>query len=232
MKECELKITDMRKVEVGKLFDEVFYRIFEIDNEDEKLAISVRETLKQHKLGNFYKPWSRNSEHLQQLTPHDFLQGIENAFTPPQTQDRAQLFQSRAFDIPRINWSNLVKKATLTLSNSRTKQSDQDTEAKDAILNHLEKVVKQRGLELAAGLMNQRISLLQGWRVERLDLAGFSPSSETGMKSSLGTALESSLATALVSSSEIEMNIKDSRSLGKGKAVRMPQDMGSIRKIL
>jgi len=45
MKEHELKITDMRKVEVGKLFDEVFYRIFEIHDENEKLARSMRETL-------------------------------------------------------------------------------------------------------------------------------------------------------------------------------------------
>lgn len=231
MKERELKITDMRKVEVGNLFDEVFYRIFEIHDENEKLARSMRETLKKHQLGDFSKTWGWNYEHLKQLTPYDFLLSIENAFTPPQRQGRAQLAPSGPRDLPHINWSNLVRKATSPLSDSRTKQSDQDKETKGAILDSLETLIEQRGRELAEGLKNRRNSLVQGWRAELRHLTGFS-NLETEMKSSLGTALksslgaeESSLPTTMMSSSETEMNIKDSRSLGKGKAVRMPQDV-------
>jgi hypothetical protein len=216
IKERELKITDMRKVELGKLFDEVFYRIFEIHDENEKLARSMRDTLKQHQLGDFSKTWGWNSENLKHLTPYEFLLRIESAFAPPQMQNRAQLAQFRANETRRLNWANLVKKAGATLSDNRSKQSDQYNAAKDAILDDLETLIKERGRELAEGLKNRRNSLVQGWQDELRHLAGLS-SLETEMKSSLGTVTKSS--------PETEMKIEDSRFRGKGKAVRMPQNV-------
>jgi hypothetical protein len=212
----------MRRVELGKLFDAVSYQILEIHNENKKLARSVRETL--NHLGDFSETWVWNSEHLKHLTPYDFLVEIENAFTLPHTQGRAQLTLARAYDTPRPNWANLVKKAGTTLSDSRSKQSDPDKETKDAILNDLEGLIKERGRELAEGLKNRRNSLVQGWQDELRHLAGLS-SLETEMKSRFGAEMKSSLGTVTKSSPETEMKIEDSRFRGKGKAVRMPQNV-------
>jgi hypothetical protein len=227
MKKNQLKITVIREFELSKLFDEVFYRLFEIHDENEKLARSIRETLKKNNLGDFSRRWGRNSTDLKRLTPYDFLLNIEKALTPPEVQDRAQLAQSRVYDIPHQNWANFVKKAGATLSDSRTKQSNQEKETKDAILNGLEKLVEQRGRMLAEELGHQRNSLVQGWRDELRHLAGLS-SLETEIKSSLGAmrTMKSSQGTAMKSSLGAEMTIKDSRSLAKGKASMVPQDDG------
>lgn len=241
IKKHELKITDVRKVELGKLFEEVFYLIFEVDDENELLASSIRKTLKQHRLGDFSKTWGKNSEYFQHWTPHDFLLSIEDAFTP-------QLAQSRANDTPRVNLANLVKNTGVSILDSRNKQGDQENETKNAILDGLELLVLRRGRELAEGLMNQRNSLVQGWRDELRHLAGSSslgagiksspgttmksslgaeikPSRGPATKSSSGAELKSTLATVMMSSLNTEMKIEDSRYLAKGETVRIPQDV-------
>ena len=54
----------IKEEELRRLFDKMFHEIFAIHNDNEKLAKSIREILKQHKLGNFLKSWKMNAKGL------------------------------------------------------------------------------------------------------------------------------------------------------------------------
>jgi hypothetical protein len=158
----------------------VYREIFEINDDNEKLGKSIRETLKQHKLGNFSKSWKKNAKELEKdkWTPYVFLRGIENALAPePQTQchePRAQI-RARARDVPHINWANLLSKTTKAMKETLHvidgKEVRGDQERKDGILDSLEELIQERYHALAAELMAQRDSIVQAWKdeLEKLD---------------------------------------------------------------
>jgi hypothetical protein len=146
----------------------------EIGDENEKLAKSIRDTLKKRDLGNFSKTWRPNATALEEWTPHDFLRGMENALSAPepdmQSRERAS---AGPRDLPHINWPNLVRKATKgTFPRATGKQSGGDQDKKDAILDELEHLVDVRRGELALELMTQRNMQVQSWQKEldRLEL--------------------------------------------------------------
>jgi hypothetical protein len=158
----------------------VYYEIFEINDDNEKLGKSIRETLGQHGLGNFSKRWKRNAKELEkeEWTPCDFLRGMENALAPePQTQGhepRAQV-RARAKDVPHVNWPNLLSKTTKavkeTLHLIDGKEVGGDQERKDGILDSLENLIQERNRALAAELMTKMDSIVQAWKdeLEKLD---------------------------------------------------------------
>jgi hypothetical protein len=162
----------IRKEELGKLFDNVYYEIFAIADDNEKLAKSIRETLKQHQLGNFLKSWKRNAKELEQWTPFHFLRGIENALAPVlRTKGREPRASFRgARDVPRVNWANVLSKTTKAMKVTPHRETGEDQERKDAILDSLENLIHERRHKLAAGLMNQRDSIVQAWKDELAEL--------------------------------------------------------------
>jgi hypothetical protein len=158
----------------------VYREIFEINDDNEKLGKSIRETLKQHKLGNFSKSWKKNAKELEKekWTPYDFLRGMENALaSEPQTQGhepRAQV-RARARDVPHVNWANLLSKTTKAMKETLHvidgKEVGCDQERKDGILDSLENLIQVRYHELAAELMTKMDSIVQAWKdeLEKLD---------------------------------------------------------------
>jgi hypothetical protein len=162
----------IRKEELGKLFDSVYFEIFAIADDNEKLAKSIRETLKQHKLGNFWKSWKRNAKELEQWTPFDFLLGIENALAPvlrtKSSEPRASFRGAR--DMPQVNWANVFSKSTKAMKVIHHRAIEEDQERKDAILDSLEDLIHERRHKLAAGLMSQRDSIVQAWKNELAEL--------------------------------------------------------------
>jgi hypothetical protein len=158
----------------------VYHEIFEINDDNEKLGKSIRETLKQHKLGNFSKSWKKNAKELEKekWTPCDFLREIENALAPePQTQGhepRAQV-RARARDVPPVNWANLLRKTAKAMKKTLHvidgKEVGGDQLRKNGILDSLEKLIKERYHALAAELMTKMDSIMQAWKdeLENLD---------------------------------------------------------------
>jgi len=158
----------------------VYHEIFGINDDNEKLGKSIRETLKQHELGNFSKNWKKNSAELEKegWTPYDFLRGLENALAPePQTQGyepRPQA-RARARDVPHVNWANLLSKTSKAMKGTLHvidgKEGGGDQEKKDGILDSIEGLIQERNHALAAELMRQRDSIVQAWKdeLEKLD---------------------------------------------------------------
>lgn len=151
----------------------MYREIFAIDDDSERLGKSIRETLKQHELGNFSKSWKTNAKELEKWTPYDFLRGMKNALAPePQMQGhepRAQVI-ARAKDVPYVNWANLFSKTTKamkgTLHAIESKEIGGDQERKDEILNSLENLIQKRYRALAVDLMEQRDRIMKGWKDE------------------------------------------------------------------
>jgi hypothetical protein len=160
----------MRESELGKLFTCVYQEITEIGDGNEKLAKSIRETLKQHNLGNFAKTWRRNQEELGLWTPYDFLLGVENALSPPELQVQP-VASVGVRELRPINWEGLFHKVRVSISGPSLGQ-----EKTAAILGALETHISERRQELAAELMRQRDSTVRqwkdklGWKEESLDL--------------------------------------------------------------
>ena len=140
----------------------------EIYDENEKLAKSIRDTLKKRHLGNFSKRWPLNATALEEWTPHDFLRGMENALSAPEPeQSREARAPAGPKDLPHINWPNLVRKATKgTFPIATGKQSGGDQDKKDAILDELERLVDERRRKLALELMTERNMKVQSWQEE------------------------------------------------------------------
>jgi hypothetical protein len=151
----------------------VYHEIFEINDDNKKLGKSIRETLKQHKLGNFSKSWKKNAKELEKekRTPYDFLLGMENALAPePQTQGhepRAKV-RARARSEPHVNWANLLSKTTKAMKETLV---GGEQERKDGILVSLNDLIQERYHALAAELMTQRDLIVRAWKdgLEKLD---------------------------------------------------------------
>jgi hypothetical protein len=138
-----------------------------MNDENEKLAKSIRDTLKRCHLGNFSKRWALNATALEEWTPHDFLRGMENALSAPEPEQRKAKAPAGPPDLPQINWSNLVRtamKATFPIATG--KQSGGDQDKKDAILDELERLVDVRRQELVLELMTERNMKVQSWQEE------------------------------------------------------------------
>jgi len=133
----------------------VYQEITEINDTNEKLAKSIRETLKQYNLGNFAKTWKKNQEELELWTPYDFLLGVDNALSPPDPEPVAPV---GVRELRPINWEGLfhrvVPMSGPSLGHEKTA----------AILEALQTHISERGQELAAELMRQRDSTVQQWK--------------------------------------------------------------------
>ncbi|KIM93347.1 hypothetical protein OIDMADRAFT_61686 [Oidiodendron maius Zn] len=171
----------IRNEELRKLVERVYFAIFEIHEDNKKLAKSIRETLKQHELGNFSKWWKEIAKELEKekLTPCDFLRELENVLAPePQIRglEPRDRVRARARDVPRVNWVNLFSIIINAMKETPHvidgKEIGGDKERKDGILNSLEELIQERCHALAAKLMTKMDSIVQGWKdeLEKLDL--------------------------------------------------------------
>jgi hypothetical protein len=139
----------------------VYQKIAEIGDGNEKLAKSIRETLKQHNLGDFVQTWKSKQEELGLWTPYDFLLGLDNALSPPevQAQEPEPVAPVGVRELRPINWEGLFHKIRMLMSNSSLKQ-----EKTAAILETLETHISKRRQELAVELMRQRDSTVRQWK--------------------------------------------------------------------
>jgi hypothetical protein len=136
----------------------LYQEITEINDANEKIAKSIRETLKQHNLGNFAKTWKKNEEELKLWTPYDFLLGVDNALSPPELKaEDPEPVGDREFR--PINWEGLFHKVRVSMSGPSLGH-----EKTAAILEALQTHISERGQELAAGLMRQRDSTVRQWK--------------------------------------------------------------------
>ncbi|KAH8745765.1 hypothetical protein BGZ57DRAFT_974389 [Hyaloscypha finlandica] len=155
-----VNIKAIRESELWKLFTCVYQKIAEISDGNEKLAKSIRETLKQHNLGDFVQTWKSKQEELGLWTPYDFLLGLDNALSPLelQTQESAPV---GVRDLRPINWDSLFRKVRDTLHMNSTRLGQ---EKKAAILEAIEVHICERQRELATALMTQRDSTVREWK--------------------------------------------------------------------
>jgi hypothetical protein len=151
----------------------VYQEIAKIGDGNEKLAKSIRETLKQHNLGNFEETWRSKQEGPGLWTPYDFLLGLDNALSPPelQAQEPEPVAPVGVRELRPINWEGLLHKVMVSISGPSLGQ-----EKTAAILGALDTHISKRRQELAAELMRQRDSTVRqwkdklGWKEESLDL--------------------------------------------------------------
>jgi hypothetical protein len=122
----------------------------------------MRETLKQHNLGNFSKSWKKNAKDLEKWTPYDFIIGVENVLRPPEPrmQEPQHRAQTGARELRHIDWEGLIHK----VMHISDKLIGGDQERKDEILKGLEEIIENRGREIAEELMKQRNTIVHGWR--------------------------------------------------------------------
>lgn len=142
----------------------MFHAIWAIhDAGNEKLAKSIRATLKEHNLGKFAQSWRINAEDLEALTPCEFLLGVENALSlpKPQTQGLKPQAPTGARELRPINWEGLFDKVKETI---HINGAGFGQEQKDAIVKDLKAHVRVRQQVLAAELMRQRDSTVQAWK--------------------------------------------------------------------
>jgi len=138
----------------------VYQEIAEIGDQNEKLAKSIRETLKQHNLGNLVKTWRSKQEEPGLWTPYDFLLGLHNALSPPpESQEPEPVAPVGVRELPPINLAGLFHKVRVSISGPSLGH-----EKTAAILEALQTHISERGQELAAELMRQRDSTVRQWK--------------------------------------------------------------------
>jgi hypothetical protein len=141
-------------------------QIDDIDDDHDKnlakTAKSIRETLKQHNLGNFSKSWKHNAKDLRAWKPYDFLSGVANALAQPelQTQDPEPRARVEARGFRHMPLGVLFHRER----NTNGTEISGEQEKKDAIVVGLEVLVHKRRRKLAAKLMQKRDSTVQDWR--------------------------------------------------------------------
>lgn len=145
-------------------------QIIEIQDENEKVAKSIRGTFERHGLGNFTKSWKKNSKELEEWTPCDFLRGIEDTLMIEPSEQVKTIRSQAGRDVPAISWAGFMQ-ITKTTNLSQSGKTTQEMQQRTAKIDEaLVEYIKQRAHEFAADLMERRDFIVEKWKDELLDL--------------------------------------------------------------